>query len=137
HRRVGGRRPHEAEATAPELLRQRRGLGRRRRKLGERARRPAATPASRTGGARIRLVPPHDGGQRLPARVHLAYGLSVGDGCLDLAAVTHDARVREKTLDVAGTEGGHRLRSDTAARPAALDVISAAGEPRGPALTDL
>src|SRR5207245_8567729 len=101
--------------------------------LVDRARR-AARPTSGAGSAHPRLVPPQHRREGLPGRVHRQHRPSVGDRGLDLAAVTHDARVRQESLDVAGTEAGDGLGDETAERAAERVALAKDGEPREPAL---
>src|SRR4051794_41036470 len=101
HERVEGRGTDEAEAAALEVLRQRDGLGRLRRHVGERARRLV------TGRRAVAL--PDELVEGAAVAVQRDRRPRVGDRRLDLRAVADDARVVQQPLDVVVAEPRDRL----------------------------
>ncbi len=99
HEGMGRRRPHEAEAAAPELLRKRRRLGRcgARREFRRIARRRRVALGSEA---------PEQAGERAFLFDDRERRAGVGDHRPDLAAVPHDAGISEQPFDVPRAEAG-------------------------------
>jgi hypothetical protein len=70
------------------------------------------------------------GVQRPDVGDEVGVGAGVGDGGLDLAAVAHDPRVAEETLDVGGTEAGDHLGVEAGEHLAEGVALAQDGEPR-------
>ena len=96
HERVDGRRADEPEAAALEVLRQRLRLVGRRREPGERR---VVAHDRRAVDER-----PHVVVEAAELALHVEHGVRVRDRRLDLAAVAHDRRVAEQSLDVASVK---------------------------------
>src|SRR5512138_2763631 len=118
HEGVGRGGADEAPALLLQVLRQRdRGRrGRGRLRLAERL--------------RIRLVAPHEGGERAFAFGQLAGAPCVVDDGLDLAAVAHDARVLQQALHVALGEARHALDVEAVEGGAEVFALGEDGAPR-------
>lgn len=124
HERVHGGRPDEPEAAGLEIT------GERARFHG-RGRDRGATPGRGSGGWREAPHVRGEGAQLLLDREHLA---CIHDRRLDLAAVSDDARVSEKTAHVPRAVARHTSGIEARERDAEAWSLAKDREPRQPRL---